>query len=125
MASHSFERFVENGGKLQKSLSENINELDLIFEDNDVCANKKIEFKSEAVGRGLIEIEYSSLKNELAQMTLGVMINGKSAGCVTENGTLGEVRKIYIDVSTISCDISVEIMFSDEHFKIHRMKYFV
>lgn len=125
MASHSFERFVENGGKLQKSLSENINELDLIFEDNDVCANKKIEFKSEAVGRGLIEIEYSSLKNELAQMTLGVMINGKSAGCVTVNGTLGEVRKIYIDVSTISCDISVEIMFSDEHFKIHRMKYFV
>jgi len=86
MNSRSFEKFIKNGGSLEKSLVSSLDKLTVAGSvQNPECG---IEYKMniKKPGRYLIEVEYISDAPEISQMTVNIKINDKSAASITVNG---------------------------------------
>lgn len=124
LKSRAFERFIENGGKLEKSLLESLPELENVFETQDVKSGEKMSVTLEKTGRCLMCIEYSSDRNEIAQMIINTKLNEISAGAITVNGTLGAAKTAYIDLSVTHKENNVEIEFPQELLKIDKIRLY-
>ena len=104
MTTNSFDRFIEFGGRIEKSLAEEIDSLAIVEEILEVESDKVIDCRFAENGRYLLGIEYQSNESELVQMTMNVNLNGKNAGARTVNGTEGRTKTIYMDVAVARID---------------------
>ena len=120
MSTHAFERFIENGGVMMKSLTEDMDSLEV----SDVFENVESgdELALSQAGRCLACITYSSDELESAQIRVDIKINGVSADGVAAKGTLGKKQIIYRDISVGESNSKLELVYPKDQMKIHRVE---
>lgn len=120
MDSRAFERFVRNGGKLEKSLVEILDKLATVNCITRPENSREYAVTVENPGRYLLEIEYLSDAPKISQMIMSIKINGKNATTITVNGTSGEKKTIYRDVSIAHKDIELSFSYPDKLLMINK-----
>ena len=68
----------------------------------------------------MLEIEYLSEEPGISQMIISVKINGKNATTITVNGTRGEKKTIYRDVSIAHKDIALSFAYPAKLLKVNK-----
>jgi beta-glucosidase len=112
--SHALERFIKYGGKLEKSLVDSLDSLSVVGEIATPEADKVYEIKANEPGMHLVGIEYYSNEPDISQMCVGLFVDEKSAASLTVNGTLGEKKIAYRDVSVVNTDMKISASFPDK-----------
>ena len=125
MNSRAFDRYIKNGGNLEKSLAENLDVLVKIGEVSDIESGAKNKISMQSAGKYLLVLEYSSDEPDISQMTINIRINGLSAASVTVNGTVGKTKTVYRDVYIACPDvqfdfIELEFTYPDKMLKIEK-----
>ncbi len=110
MTTHSFERFIKNGGKPKKSLKDKINELETVFELNYPKNNETVNIKYNKTGKHLLCINYTADAPEISQLIINTKINDSINTSVTVSGTDGKTAAAYIDftVHTLNGSLSID-----------------
>lgn len=97
MGTHTFERFVESGGKLVTSLKDKLDELETVFEYENPENGQLIDINYENTGKHLLCIEYSADTDEISQLVISAKIDGEIEISVTVRGTNGNTDRAYLD----------------------------
>jgi len=121
MNTHAFERFVENGGIMIKSLTEDMEALETVAEFKQVTSGEAIPVGKIATGRCLACIYYSSDEQHSAQIQVEIKIDGVSADGVCAKGTGGKEQVIFRDISIGCEEAELELVFPKDQMKIHRV----
>lgn len=100
IGTHTFERFLACGGKIETSLKDRLDELETVFEYDEPKADDAVNTEYKNTGKSLLCIEYSSEEADISQITIGILINGEVSTNVTVRGTNGERAKAYLDFTT-------------------------
>ena len=111
METHTFERFIENGGKLETSLKDGLNELETIFKCSKVKSGETIEANYKNTGKHLICIDYTAKAESISQLVITAKINDTINTSVTVSGTNGKMDRAYIDFTTNSEKGSIVLSF--------------
>ena len=111
METHTFERFIENGGKLETSLKDRLNELETIFKCSKVKSGETIEANYKNTGKHLICIDYTAKAESISQLVITAKINDTINTSVTVSGTNGKMDRAYIDFTTNSEKGSIVLSF--------------
>lgn len=111
MGTHTFERFIENGGKLEVSLKDKIDELETVFKSSKIQNGKQIKIDYKNIGKHLLCIEYASNAPSISQFVIAVKINNEINTSVTVSGTDGKSESAYIDFTTYSKEGCISISF--------------
>lgn len=111
METHTFERFIENGGKLEMSLKDRLNELETIFECSKVKSGETIETNYKNTGKHLLCIDYTAKAESISQLVITAKINDTINTSVTVSGTNGKMNRAYIDFTTNSEKGSIALSF--------------
>lgn len=119
MNSHAFERFIENGGVMMKSLTEDMEKLEIVDTFENVAAGEPLELSQ--TGRCLLCIEYSSDELASAQIQVDIRINSVSGDGVCAKGTSGKKQIIYRDISVGEAESKIELVYPPQMMKIHRI----
>lgn len=122
MNSHSFERFIKYGGKLEKFLVESLNKLNMATVLENPANKNEYDMEVQKPGRHLLCMEYSSDEADISQMTVNVLIDGKSAASVTVNGTNGKTMYAYRDVSIASKNFKLSVTYPDKLIKFTKLE---
>ena len=101
--SHALERFIEFGGKLEKSLAEQMDKLETVFEIAAPKNSEETEVVLPQAGKYLFCVEYSSDAPEIAQMVINLKVRGISLASMTVHGNAGKTDTVFRD-ATISCN---------------------
>lgn len=109
MGTHTFERFIENGGKLKTSLKDKIDELETVFECSKIENGKEINYKS--TGKHLLCIDYTAKAPQISQLVITAKINGSINTSVTVSGTNGNEERAYIDFTAHDKQGSIAVFF--------------
>ncbi len=112
--SHALERFIKYGGKLEKSLFDSLDTLSVVGEINTPETDKVYELKANEAGNHLVGIEYFSNEPSISQMCVGLFIDEKSAASLTVNGTDGQKKIVYRDVSVVNTDVKLSLTFPEK-----------
>jgi len=120
--SHALERFVKFGGKLEKSLAENLEALKTAAEFTDITNDTDIKLHLDSTGKCLFCIEYSSDEPDISQMVISLMINNISAATMTVNGTKGKACVVYRDVSLAFTDADLKVVYPEGLLKINKIE---
>lgn len=123
--SHALERFVKFGGKLYKSLADNIDELTKIGEIDNPDSDNDYVVHTEHPGNHLFAIEYLSDEPVTSQMTISIKLNSYSAASITVNGTDGEKKLIYRDISAVTKDFNVLASYPKDLLKITKIEVYI
>jgi hypothetical protein len=123
MNSHSFERFVLHGGKLEKSLADSMSELKISAALSSPCSQKEYDVSLSGAGRYLLCIEYFSNEAEISQMPVNILVDGKSAATITVNGTGGTSLYAYRDISVINGDIKLLVQYPETLVTINKIEF--
>ncbi len=120
MSTHAFERFIENGGMMMKSLTEDMDSLKV----SDVFENVESgdELPLSQAGRCLVCITYSSDELASAQIQVDIKINGVSADGVTAKGTMGQKQILYRDISVGQLESKLEFAYPQGQMEIPRVE---
>lgn len=121
MNSHTMERFVKYGGKLEKSLADDIDSLKDVYVLENIENGKEYEIKIENPGKHLLVIDYSSSENVLTQITIQVWCNGGSLSSMTVSGTENKVVTATRDVSMNFKTMKLKFDFPKNIFKIEKV----
>lgn len=97
MRSHSFERFIENGGIFESSLKYKLDTLDAIFEYSAPKNNEPIAVKYKKADNCLLCIDFTTDADSISQFVIRANIDSKLTVSVTVNGTNGDTDRAYID----------------------------
>lgn len=97
MGTHTFERFIENGGKLETSLKDKLDELESVFEYKKPKNGQAIAIDYKDTGKHLLCIEYSANAPSISQFVLTAKINDNIHASVTISGTNDKKESTYID----------------------------
>ena len=119
--SHSFERFLKYGGKLEKSLSENLNSLTDICVYENLNENEEKDLILKNTGNHLFVIEYSSNEPETSQLVLNIFINDVSAASITINGTNNKKVTVSRDVNLAFTESKLRLTYPDRLVKIEKI----
>ena len=76
----------------------------------------------EKAGMHLLCIEYTSDQPSLLQLTVGINIGGKSAASVTVNGTEGENKTVYRDISLITGNTKVSVNYPEDLINVTKLE---
>lgn len=97
MGTHTFERFIESGGKLETSLKDKLDELESVFEYKKPknCQAIAIDYKN--TGKHLLCIEYTANAPSISQFVITAKINDNINASVTISGTNDKKESTYID----------------------------
>ena len=120
--SKALERFIDRGGKLTESLADDLDALETIKEFGEIKNDEDTYYIFPFTGKSLFCIDYSSDDNELLQMIMNITINGMSAGCLSVNGTSGETKRVYCDITTTERRSHILITYPDAKMKIKNVK---
>lgn len=112
--SHALERFVKYGGKLEKSLADSLDTLSVVGEIDSPETEKEYNIKANEGGKHLVGIEYYSNEPSISQMCIGLYVDEKSAASLTVNGTEGQKKIVYRDVSIVNPDIKLSLTYPDK-----------
>lgn len=118
MNSRAFNRFIKNGGALEKSLLSSIDALKEVAIIDFLQCDEPYKIAVDKPGRYLLKVEYLSAQPEISQFTINIKINDKSATSVTVNGTLGTIRTLYREVSIAHKDIEVLLTYPCELLEV-------
>lgn len=116
-ASHSLERFIEFGGKLEKSLADDLENLQTVAEVIAPKNGVEIDVEVPCAGKYLVCVDYSSNEPEIAQMVISVMMRNISAASMTVNGNGGKSTIVYRDVA-VAGETPVGNLSVKEYFKL-------
>lgn len=94
---HTFERFIENGGKLETSLKDKLDELESVFEYKKPKNGQAIAIDYKDTGKHLLCIEYSANAPSISQFVITAKINDNINASVTISGTNDKKESTYID----------------------------
>lgn len=97
MGTHTFERFIENGGKLETSLKDKLDELESVFEYKKPKNGQAIAIDYKDTGKHLLCIEYSANAPSISRFVLTAKINDNINASVTISGTNDKKESTYID----------------------------
>ena len=97
MGTHTFERFIENGGKLEVSLKDKIDELESVFEYKKPKNGQAIAIDYKNTGKHLLCIEYTANAPSISQFVITAKINDNINASVTISGTNDKKESTYID----------------------------
>lgn len=97
MGTHTFERFIENGGKLETSLKDKLDELESVFEYKKPKNGQAIAIDYKDTGKHLLCIEYSANAPSISQFVITAKINDNINASVTISGTNDQKESTYID----------------------------
>lgn len=97
MGTHTFERFIENGGKLETSLNDKLDELESVFEYKKPKNGQAIAIDYKDTGKHLLCIEYSANAPSISQFVITAKINDNINASVTISGTNDKKESTYID----------------------------
>ena len=94
---HTFERFIENGGKLETSLKDKLDELESVFEYKKPKNGQAIAIDYKDTGKHLLCIEYSANAPSISQFVITAKINDNINASVTISVTNDKKESTYID----------------------------
>ena len=94
---HTFERFIENGGKLETSLKDKLDELESVCEYKKPKNGQAIAIDYKDTGKHLLCIEYSANAPSISQFVITAKINDNINASVTISGTNDKKESTYID----------------------------
>ena len=97
METHTFDRFVENGGKMPVSLRDKLNELRPIFSYAQPESGKTVEVSYQSAGKHLLCLEYTADAPGISQFVIAIKIDDRINISTTINGTDGKPERIYAD----------------------------
>lgn len=97
MGTHTFERFIENGGKLETSLKDKLDELESVFEYKKPKNGQAIAIDYKNTGKHLLCIEYTANAPSISQFVITAKINDNINASVTISGTNDKKESTYID----------------------------
>ncbi len=97
MGTHTFERFIENGGKLETSLKDKLDELESVFEYKKPKNGQAIAIDYKNTGKHLLCIEYAANAPSISQFVITAKINDNINASVTISGTNDKKESTYID----------------------------
>ena len=120
--SHAFERFLENGGQMMKSLTEDIDSLKVIESFGAVESGQELGFESGVLGRCLMRITYSSNEHPTAQIQAEIKLDGVSADGIAAKGTNGEKTVIYRDISIGQKGTVLSLIYPQDRMTIHEVE---
>lgn len=119
--SQSQKRFVEFGGRMEKSLADNLENLEDWAVVNAPVNNQDIEINLPYTGRVLLGIEYESCEPEISQMVVKVSLQDVSAASLTVNGTSSKVKMVYRDISVAFRELKLKVQYPEEQMKVKRI----
>lgn len=100
MNSPVFDRYIQNGCKIEKISVEDDSVADVFHEIENVESGKEYVFNNPAEGRVFFVVEMSSTASELSQMSINIAIDGKDEFTLSLKGTNGKVvtekRSLYM-----------------------------
>lgn len=111
MHTHTFARFVENGGKFESSLRYKMDELETVFEYSEPKTAEKIVVRYGGTGRYLLCVDYLANVPELSQLIISVVIDGEINAGMTVNGTDGKKERAYFDFTAQGAEGNIKISF--------------
>lgn len=111
MGTHTFERFIENGGKLETSLKDKLDELESVFEYKKPKNGQAIAIDYKDTGKHLLCIEYSANAPSISQFVLTAKINDNINASVTISGTNDKKESTYIDFTVHNITGNIVISF--------------
>ena len=111
MGTHTFERFIENGGKLETSLKDKLDELESVFEYKKPKNGQAIAIDYKDTGKHLLCIEYTANAPSISQLVIAVKINNKINTSVTVRGTNRKKEKTYVDFTVHNTTGSIVMSF--------------
>ena len=124
MKSHSQKRFIEFGGELEKSLAEDLENLDIWAVAENLQNDQEIKINLPETGRVLLGVEYESDEPEISQMVINVYLQKVSAASITLNGTSSKSVMVYRDISTAFKEVDFKITYPQEQIKINKIIIF-
>lgn len=111
MGTHTFERFIENGGKIETSLRDRIDELETVFEYENPQNEQCIDMNLKNTGKHLLCIDYTASAENISQFVIAAKIFDRINMSVTVSGTNGKTEKTYIDFTTHDQEGSIVLVF--------------
>ncbi len=111
MGTHTFERFIENGGKIETSLKDKLDELESVFEYKKPKNGQAVSIDYKNTGKHLLCIEYTANAPSISQFVITAKINDKINTSVTVSGTNGKRERTYIDFTVNTPKISITLSF--------------
>lgn len=111
MHTHTFARFIENGGKFESSLRYKMEELETVFEYSEPKTDEQIEVHYGGTGRRLLCVDYTANAPKLSQLTISAVIDGGINAGMTVNGTDGKEERAYFDFTAHGAEGSIKISF--------------
>jgi hypothetical protein len=101
MHTHAYERFKANGFKYEVT-NLDTSSMTSRYEINNIELGKPTELKIEKSGKYVLDIEFESPLPELAQINIGVSVDGADACTAVAKGTNGEKGSIKTPISLIN-----------------------
>lgn len=111
MHTHTFARFVENGGKFESSLRYKMEELETVFEYSEPKTEEQIEVHYGGTGRCLLCVDYTANAPKLSQLTISAVIDGGINAGMTVNGTDSKKERAYFDFTAHDVQGSIKLSF--------------
>lgn len=118
MKSHSQKRFIEFGGRTEKSLVDELENLKIWAEVKEPESDKEVELILPKTGRVLLGIEYESDEQEISQIVVNVFLQGVSAASITVNGTNSKRVIVYRDITTAFKEVKLKTIYPKKQVRI-------
>ena len=113
MGTHTFDRFIKNGGKLKFSLKDDIDKLNIVFEEKHPQNRKVTAVKYNKIGRHLLCIEYATDVPSTAKFLIAAKVNDEVNLSESVSGTEGNKSQIYIDFTTYDTEGNIEMIYPE------------
>lgn len=111
MDTHTFECFIENGGKFESSLRYKIEELETVFAYSEPKMEEQIAVHYGSTGRHLLCIDYAANAPEISQLSISAVIDSGINAGVTVKGTDGRKERAYFDFTAHNAEGSIKLSF--------------
>ena len=105
--------FNKNGGKLKFSLKDDIDKLNIVFEEKHPQNRKVTAVKYNKIGRHLLCIEYATDVPSTAKFLIAAKVNDEVNLSESVSGTEGNKSQIYIDFTTYDTEGNIEMIYPE------------
>lgn len=125
MNTHSFERYRENGFKVESSVAD-VSKMKKVFGIESLNQDQHFTVRVENSGICVVEIEVSSEENHLAQMITNLFISGQGACAFVTHGTSGCTEKARAEIYlTAGKDLDMYFKSSSSTLKIPKVTLYM
>lgn len=123
MRTHAYERFKANGFKYDITNLDTSN-MNTCCQIEDIELGKGADLKIEKSGKYILEIEFESPLSELAQISIGINVDGSDACTAVAKGTNGEKGSIKTPISMMNWNKKITLT-SKADVKIISVKFLI